>query len=81
MIIVLVIARSSITNAMGGASNPYAEMQRQVQDEMMKAISFGMGIYLSALAALYFAAIAAKNYLAGKTREIDVMTKSHKAAA
>jgi hypothetical protein len=81
MIIVGVMARSSMANAMGGAGSPYGEMQKQVQDEMMKAISFGMGAYLSVLASLYFAGIAAKNYLAAKASEIDVMPKSHKAAA
>lgn len=81
MIIVGVMARNTMTNAIGGAGNPYGEMRKQVQDELTKAISYGMGIYLSALASVYFAGTAARNYLAAKATEIDVMPRSHKAAA
>jgi hypothetical protein len=80
MIIVGLMVRSSINSAMGpAASGSYAEMQQQAQDEMMKAISIGMGIYLSVLASLYFAGVGLKNYLAGKATEQPVVTQ--KAAA
>jgi hypothetical protein len=71
MVVVGVMLRSNLNSAMGGgvAAGPYAEMQRQAQDEMMKAISMGMGIYLSVLVSLYFAGVAAKNYLVAKAVE------------
>jgi len=70
MLIAGIMVRSSLTSAMGGpASGPYAEMQNQMQEEMMKAISLGMGTYLAMLASLYFAGNAAKGYLAAKASE------------
>jgi hypothetical protein len=51
----------------------FADMQRQAQEEMSKAISYGMGLYLSALASLYFAAIGLKNHLAAKATEGPVV--------
>lgn len=76
MVIVGIMLRSSITSAMGGgASGPYADVQKQAQDEMMKAISIGMGVYLSVLASLYFAGLGAKNYLAAKAVEVPTVTQ------
>jgi hypothetical protein len=67
MVIVGLMIRSSIHNAMGGATNEgLGEVQQQIQDEMAKAISIGMGIYTSALAGIYFAGIAAKKFLASR---------------
>ena len=64
MAIVCLIVRSSIHNALGDAgSSPIADLQQQVQDEMSKAISIGFGIYLSVLAAVYFAGLAVKKFL------------------
>ncbi len=67
MVMVGIMARSSLTSAMGGpASGAYGDLQNQMQEEMMKATSLGMGTYLGLLASLYFAGIAAKGYLAAK---------------
>jgi len=67
MVIVGLMVRSTINNAIGGApAGPLAEMQQQAQDEMMKAISIGLGIYLSVLASLYFSGVAAKKFLAAR---------------
>jgi len=67
MILVAVMVNHSLSTAMGGdASGAYADMQKEAQDEMMKAISLGFGAYLSILAGLYFAAIGVKNFLAAK---------------
>src|SRR3954451_13551581 len=67
MVIVGLMVRSSIHNAMGGAESiPMADVQQQVQDEMTKAISIGLGIYVSVLASLYFAGVAAKKFLASR---------------
>jgi len=81
MLIVGIMAHNAISNAMGPApaGGMFADMQRQAQDEMSKAISYGTGIYLSALASLYFAGIGLKNYLAAKAAETPVAV--NKAAA
>jgi uncharacterized membrane protein YjgN (DUF898 family) len=80
MVLVGIMVGNSINNAMGGAaSGPYAEMQKQAQEEMMKAISIGMGVYLSLLVSLYFAGIALKNYLVSRASEQPVLPQ--KAAA
>lgn len=65
MLIVGIMVRSALNSATGGAAEgPLAEVQRQAQDEMMKAISLGAGTYLSLLAALYLAGIGMKQFLA-----------------
>jgi hypothetical protein len=77
MVIVGIMVRSSISNAMGPVpSGPmYADMQREAQAEMSKAISMGMGVYLAVLASLYFAGVGLKNYLAAKATEIPVVVQ------
>jgi hypothetical protein len=68
MVIVWIMVRSSISNAMGPVPSGamYADMQREAQAEMSKAISMGMGVYLAILASLYFAGVGLKSYLAAK---------------
>ncbi|HEX3321729.1 MAG TPA: hypothetical protein VHR84_13565 [Terriglobales bacterium] len=67
MVIVALIVRSSVHSALGGdVAGPYREMQERAQDEAMKALSLGMGAYLSILASLYFAGIGAKKFLASR---------------
>ena len=77
MVIVGIIVRNNISNAMGPipTGGMYADMQRQAQEEMSKAISYGMGLYLSVLAGLYFAGIGLKTYLAGKATEVPVVVQ------
>ncbi len=49
--------RSSLHGAFGAtAEGPFAEVQRQAQEEMMNAVSIGWGAVLSGLVCLYFAA-------------------------
>jgi hypothetical protein len=81
MVIVGIMVHSSISNAMGPVptGGMYADMQRQAQDEMSKAISMGMGAYLAVLASLYFAGAGLKKYLAAKATEGPVAVQ--KAAA
>jgi hypothetical protein len=75
MVIVGIMVRNSISNAMGPvpSGGMYADMQRQAQDEISKAISYGMGLYLSIIASLYFAGIALKKFLAAKASEAPVV--------
>jgi len=80
MIIVGIMVRSSIHSAMGPvADGPFGDMQRQAQDEMMNAVSMGMGVYLSVLASLYFAGVGLKNFLAAKATQTPTVVQ--KAAA
>jgi hypothetical protein len=82
MVIVALMVRSAINSAFGGsASGPYAEMQERAQEEAMKAISLGLGAYLSLLASLYFAGIGVKNFLAAKGSEAATVQKPQKVAA
>jgi hypothetical protein len=75
MVIIGIMVRNSINNAMGPvpSGGMYADMQRQAQDEMSKAISYGMGLYLSIIASLYFAGVALKKFLAAKATEGPVV--------
>lgn len=64
MMLVGLLAHSSYNSALGGtgadANNPFMQ---QMRDELSKAISIGFGVYLSALASLYFAGMAVKDFL------------------
>jgi hypothetical protein len=72
MLLVALLVRHAISNAVGGGS---AEMRAQMptemldmaRKEMMKAISIGMGAWISLLAALYLGFNSVKNFLASKT--------------
>ncbi len=84
MIIVAFMVRSTVQSAFGGPAatqGMFAEMQNRAQEEAMKAISLGMGAYLSILASLYFAGIGAKNFLVAKANDAPVYEKPHKVAA
>jgi len=78
MLIVGIMVRSSLSSSMGGgaASGPYADMQKQAVDEMMKAISLGLGTYLSILVSVYFAGMGAKNFLAAKASDVATYQKA-----
>jgi hypothetical protein len=66
MLFVGIMVRISLQSMTGGTpEGPLAEVQRQAQAEMMKAISLGMGTYLSVLASLYLGAVAVKQFMAG----------------
>jgi hypothetical protein len=81
MAIVGLMVRSSINSAMGGnVDGPAREMQRQAQDEIMKAISLGLGTYLSVLVSLYFAGVGAKKFLAAQGSE-KLQSQPQKVAA
>jgi len=82
MLFVAVMVRSSLHSVMGGtADGPLAEIQRQAQQEMMNAISVGAGAYVSAIVALYLAAVSAKRFLVARGTETEVTPMSKRAAA
>lgn len=66
MLIVGLIARNSIHNAIAGPAVDMGGFGQQVQNEVMNAVSLGIGTYLSLLASLYFAVIAVKRFLAAR---------------
>jgi hypothetical protein len=82
MLFVGIMLRSSLHSAMGGAvDGPLAEVQQQAQDEMMKAITFGIGTYLSVLVSLYLAAVSTKQFLVAKASNSHVVSQTNKAIA
>jgi hypothetical protein len=66
MLLVWALVRSSLNSAFGGGGNDPEGLGRQMQEEAMKAISLGMGAYLSILVSLYFAGTGVKKFLATK---------------
>jgi len=71
MLLVALLVRHAISSAAGGGSSEMAaqvpsEMLDMARKEMMKAISIGMGAYLSLLAALYLGFISVKKFLVAR---------------
>ena len=71
MLLVALLVRRAISSAAGGGSSEIAtqvpsEMIDMARKEMMKAISLGMGAYISILAALYLGFISVTKFLAAK---------------
>jgi hypothetical protein len=83
MLIVALMVRSNINSAFGAVSGTgsIAEMQREAQQEAMKAISLGLGAYLSLLVSLYFAGVGAKKFLVGRASDAGTYQKSQKVTA
>ena len=79
MIVVGLMIRSSINSIGGDAGNQFGGMVQQMREEAMKAVSMGLGVYLSAIVSLYFAALGAKQFLAAKAS--DGGQQTFKAAA
>jgi hypothetical protein len=48
---------------------------------MMKAVSLGLGTYLSLLISLYFAGVGTKKYLAAKASDVQTYQQAPKIAA
>jgi hypothetical protein len=81
MIVIGLMVRSSLQNAMGGGDGAMGEMARQARDEAMKAISLGLGTYVSVVTSLYFAGTSTMKYLAGGQTDAHAYEKPHKVAA
>ncbi len=74
--------RGSLQSSLGAAvEGPYATIQRQAQDEMMKAFSLGLGAYFSLVVTLYFAVISTREFLVGAASESNKFEPSQKFAA
>jgi hypothetical protein len=82
MIFIAIMLRGALHNAMGASvDGPLGDMQKQAQDEMMKAVSYGLGMYVSGVVSLYFAAVAAKQYLLTRAIDTEAPAKSNRAVA
>ncbi|HEY1757992.1 MAG TPA: hypothetical protein VGG72_21670 [Bryobacteraceae bacterium] len=69
LLFVGIMVRSTISSATGGtASGPFGDLERQAQQEMMNAISVGMGAYLSLLVSAYLGWVSLKLFLAGRAK-------------
>jgi hypothetical protein len=65
----------------GETSGALDAVMKQMRDEAMAAVSLGFGVYLSGLASLYFAGIAARELLSAKATEKRNKESAHRAAA
>ena len=87
MVLIGLLVRSALHTAMGGsvgagANDPaLGDFARQAQDEAMKAISLGAGIYVSALASLYFAVTSTKRFLVTSASDAHGYDKSPRMVA
>ncbi len=82
MVMVWLMLRSSVNSSMAtDVSGPLGDMARQAREEVMKAVSLGLGTYLSGLIGLYFAGVAAKNFLLAQAMENQPTSSSKGVAA
>jgi len=77
MIVVAIAVRSSIHGALGDGN---ADVGKQIHGTM-KAVSLGLGTYLSILASLYFAFTSAKGFLVAKASEGEELDAPQRKAA
>ena len=72
MLFVGIMVRSTISGATGGApSGPFADLQRQAQQEMMNAISIGLGSYLSLLVSAYLGWVSVQHFLSARSAVVE----------
>ncbi|MGA9061879.1 MAG: hypothetical protein WB341_09470 [Terracidiphilus sp.] len=66
MLFVGLMARSGYNAALGVGTggDPNDPLAKAIRDQISQAISIGFGVYLSALASLYFAGMSVKKYMA-----------------
>ena len=79
MLLVLLMIRhnlnSGFESASGNAAGPFGDFARQAREEAMKAVSIGLGVYVSLLAALYFAGSAVRRFLVSRASEPDAAAR------
>jgi hypothetical protein len=81
VVIGILLARNLQGTLAGPNEGAYQSLQKHAQEQLMQAVSIGVGTYLSMLLSLYFAALGVKNFLAAKAIEPSVVEKTHRAAA
>jgi hypothetical protein len=96
-LLLMLIVAFAVNNRVGSAfedANPYgaqaprgsiaemqAEAQKEARAEMMKAVSLGLGAYISLIASLYFAGAGVKKFLVARADDAPVYEKTKRAAA
>jgi hypothetical protein len=81
VLMVWIMFRSSINRSLGGdISGPLGDVARQAREEAMKAVSLGVGSYLSGLVTLYFAGGGVKKFLLARGLNTEVPETSKQAA-
>lgn len=82
MLMVGAMLRSSINSSLvGDVNGPLGDVARQMHEEAMKAVSIGLGIYLSALVSLYFAGMGVKKFLLARGLDAHATSGSSQVAA
>ncbi len=82
VLMVWIMLRGSINSSLGGDVNgPLGDMARQMREEAMKAVSIGLGSYLSGLMSLYFAGVGVKKFLLARGLEVEAPERSKHAVA
>jgi len=81
MLFIGLMIRSAINSIGGDTAGQYGNIASQMREEAMKAVSVGIGVYLSVAASLYFAAKSAKQYLLARGDSAPETARSYKAAA
>jgi len=73
MLLVLLMIRHNLNSgfetAGGAGASPFADFARQAREEAMKAVSIGVGMYVSLLAGVYFAGSAIRRFLVSRAGE------------
>jgi hypothetical protein len=78
----IVVVGIALRSALGsGNDGTYADLPRHTYIDAMKAVSLGLGTYLSILASLYFAFTSAKGFLVAKTSEGEGLESPQRKAA
>ncbi len=80
MVIVGIAARGSIARWFGVNEGPYVDTARQAR-EAVKAVSLGIGSYVSILASLYLAFKSAEHFRSSKVREAPGLDPTQRKAA
>ncbi len=56
-------------------------MTRQMREEAMKAVSIGLGVYVSGLVSLYFAGVGVKKFLLARGLDAHATSGAKQVAA
>jgi len=82
MLMVWIMLSASINSSLGGDVNgPLGDMARQMREEALKALSLGLGSYLSGLVSLYCAGVGVKKFLLARGLEGHATSGSTQVAA
>jgi hypothetical protein len=82
MAIVGIVVHAALDNTIGGSSDgATAEASKHAREAAFKAISLGLGTYLSIIASLYFALMSAKSFLITKARSTERFESPQQKAA